>query len=103
MEAAFMTKTGFPQKLEVIKKKSERIRNETFQGYQDFYAGSTALKNTVLPTQKITSSLLKGAFLCLGSFKRRYFLKKQQKYRGEFANAFKVPSQDFTEFVPSLS
>ncbi|MEM4618911.1 MAG: phage tail tape measure protein [Desulfurococcaceae archaeon] len=102
MEVAFMTKTGLPKELETIKKQVEELGVKLPGSTKDFYAVATALKNIGLSAKDISGGLLEATSYAWVLFKNEVSPQKAAEYMGEFANAFKVPADQFKEFIDQL-
>ncbi len=102
MEVAFMTKTGLPEELEKINKIVEDLGIKLPGSATDFYRVATALKATGMSARDIAEGALKGASYAWVLFKREVSPEQAAEYMQEFANAFKIPANQFMEFVDQL-
>lgn len=102
MEVAFMTKTGPPQELEQIAKQVDELGVKLPGSAKDFYAVATSLKNVGFSAKEIAGGLLEATAYAWVLFKNEVNPQKAAEYMGEFANAFKVPSRQFKEFIDQL-
>lgn len=102
MEVAFMTKGGLPEEMQKINKQVEELGVKLPGAATDFYKVATALKSTGMDIKDITEGGLKATSYAWVLFKDEVRPEEAAEYMQEFANAFKVPSQDFMQFIDQL-
>lgn len=102
MEVAFMTSTGLPKELQEINKQVEELGIKLPGSATDFYRVATALKSLGMSAEDIAKGALKGASYAWVLFKDEVSPEQAAEYMQQFANAFKIPASQFTEFVDQL-
>lgn len=102
MEVAFMTSTGLPKELQEIDRQVEELGIKLPGSATDFYRVATALKSLGMSAEDIAKGALKGASYAWVLFKDEVSPEQAAEYMQQFANAFKVPASQFTEFVDQL-
>ncbi|WP_297889753.1 phage tail tape measure protein [Sulfurihydrogenibium sp.] len=102
MEVAFMTRTGLPEEISKINKIVDELGTKLPGTTADFYRVATALKSAGMSAKDIAEGVLKGASYSWVLFKREVSPEQAAEYMQEFANAFKIPANQFMDFVDQL-
>ena len=102
MEIAYMTKEGLLKEFEEINKQVEKLGTILPGSAEDFYRVATALKQAGMDTKTIVSGALETTAKAWVLFKREVSPEKAAEYMQTFANAFKVPAEEFQVFLDQL-
>lgn len=102
MEVAFMTSTGLPKELKEINKQVEELGIKLPGSATNFYRVATALKSLGMSAEDIAKGALKGASYAWVLFKDEVSPEQAAEYMQQFANAFKIPANQFVEFIDQL-
>jgi TP901 family phage tail tape measure protein len=102
MEVAFMTSTGLPKELKEINQQVEELGIKLPGSATVFYRVATALKSLGMSAEDIAKGALKGASYAWVLFKEEVSPEQAAEYMQQFANAFKIPANQFVEFIDQL-
>ena len=102
MEVAFMTSTGLPEEMEKINKIAEELGTKLPGSATHFYRLATALKQAGLSAKDIAEGIFEGAGYAWVLFKNEVSPDQAGEYMAEFANAFRIPANQFMDFVDKL-
>jgi len=102
MEIAYTTKEGLPKEFEEINKQVEKLGTILPGSAEDFYRVATALKQAGMDTKTIVGGALETTAKAWVLFKREVSPEKAAEYMQTFANAFKIPAEEFQVFLDQL-
>lgn len=102
MEVAFMTSTGLPKELQEIDRQVKELGIKLPGSATNFYRIAATLRSLGMSAEDIAKGALKGASYAWVLFKDEASPEQAAEYMQQFANAYKVPASQFTEFVDQL-